>query len=342
MLAYRSFAFIQPPLITVWMLPFAALSTTIGTAHAMEAARFFVDLVTTANVVLVGALVRRRSTLQVVAATGVMAFSQGTIRSSQTILLEPFLVLACLCAFLCLVDGENLTGSSRRLWWCGILLGVAGATKVWAIFPLAAALIVARCGGFSAQRKIATGAAIGFTVCCAPFFAGAPKSFFSQVVLTQAIRNGGGYSFLPRVADLTGIPGLAELVSKHIEVSAAVLSVVLATLIAIQVRLHLSPGRCRWSQLERLAAWSALITGVGLLASPTYYYHYSGFIAPFLALVVSSLVARLRVPLWTISLTRSRLLPQYACSRRRALRCRSDAGRRRRRHRYIASCSPGW
>ena len=86
-IAYRDFAFIQPPMITVWLLPFAALSTLTGTAVAMELARFFVDLVTVTNVVLVGVLVRRRTTTQVIVATGVMAFSQGTIRSSQTILL---------------------------------------------------------------------------------------------------------------------------------------------------------------------------------------------------------------------------------------------------------------
>ena len=90
LLPYRDFAFIQPPMITLWMLPFAAVSSVTGTAVAMEAARFFVDLVSVTNVVLVGVLVRRRTTIQVVAATGLMAFSQGTIRSSQTILLEPF------------------------------------------------------------------------------------------------------------------------------------------------------------------------------------------------------------------------------------------------------------
>jgi hypothetical protein len=110
-IAYRDFAFIQPPLITLWMLPFAALSTLTGTAVAMEVARFFVDLVTVTNVVLVGVLVRRRTTLQVVVATGVMAFSQGTIRSSQTILLEPFLVLACLISFPFLLNGEDVTTS---------------------------------------------------------------------------------------------------------------------------------------------------------------------------------------------------------------------------------------
>ena len=124
------------------MLPFAARSTMTGTAVAMEAGRFFVDLVTVTNVVLVGVLVRRRPTFVVVIATAVMAFSQGTIRASQTILLEPFLVLACLVGFLFLMKGEEVTTSSRRLWWCGVFFGVAGATKVWAVLPFLAVLIV--------------------------------------------------------------------------------------------------------------------------------------------------------------------------------------------------------
>lgn len=308
-LAYRNFAFIQPPLITLWMVPFAGASTVVGTAHAMEAARFFVDLVTVANVVLVGALVRRRSTLQVFAATAAMAFSQGTIRSSQTILLEPFLVLACLCALLCLMDGELLTTSSRRLWWCGIFFGVAGATKVWAVFPFIATLIVVRQAGFQAQRKIAAGAATGFMVCCAPFIVGAPLSFFSQIVLTQALRNGGGFSFLSRLADLTGIPGLATFVAKHTVVGVIGLSILVATVIALVLARRSTWGRIRWSPLERLGGWSAAIIGSGLLLSPTYYYHYSGFMAPFVALVVSSLVGRFRIPRRAPSCTRSLLLP---------------------------------
>jgi len=43
--------------------------------------------------------------------------------------------------------------------------------------------------------------------------------------------------------------------------------------------------------------------------SPTYYYHYSGFMAPFVALIGSSLVARYRIPVCTNSLSHSRLLP---------------------------------
>jgi hypothetical protein len=45
--------------------------------------------------------------------------------------------------------------------------------------------------------------------------------------------------------------------------------------------------------MERLSVWSTVLVGAGLLVSPTYYYHYSGFMAPFVALLVGCLVGRL-------------------------------------------------
>jgi hypothetical protein len=291
--AYRDFAFIQPPFITVWLLPFAALSSLIGTAAGMEVARFFVDFVTVANVVLVGALVRRRPTLQVAAATGIMAFSQGTIRSSQTILLEPFLVFACLIALLCLMDGEGITSSSRRMWWAGAFFGIAGATKLWAVLPFVAVLIVLWRIGASPVRRVVGGAIIGFGVSILPFIVGAPIAFFQQVVLTQAIRSSGGLSFPFRLADLTGLPGLSALRQSGYPIGfvmlAFILTMVLGAIFISRVRLAPSP----WSPMERLSVWSTVLVGAGLLVSPTYYYHYSGFMAPFVALLVGCLVGRL-------------------------------------------------
>lgn len=293
LLPYRDFAFIQPPMITVWMLPFAAVSSVTGTAAAMEAARFFVDIVSVTNVVLVGVLVRRRTTLQVIVATGLMAFSQGTIRSSQTILLEPFLVLACLIALLCLVDGEGITSSARRLWWCGAFFGIAGATKVWAILPFAAVVIVLSRRGHRSRRKVIGGAIVGFVACSFPFIIGAPASFFQQVVLTQAVRNAGGLPFPQRLADLTGIPMLSTSIAKGSPFGSLVLSLVL---IALGTAAAVSWRRRReapWLPLARVAGWSTLLVGCALLISPTYYYHYSGFMAPFSALLVSSMMGRL-------------------------------------------------
>jgi alpha-1,2-mannosyltransferase len=291
-LPYRDFAFIQPPLITVWMFPFAATSSIAGTATAMEMGRIFVDLVTVTNIVLVGALVRRRTTLQVIVATGLMAFSQGTIRSSQTILLEPFLVLACLVALLCIMDGETIASSSRRHWWCGLFFGMAGATKVWAVFPLLAVVIVLSKIGDHPRWRVIAGTAIGFFVCTLPFAAAAPITFVKEVVLTQAIRNAGGFPPPQRLADLTGIPGFSTLafrgnLAAQILISLTVMVGFAALLVAV------ARGESwRGSALDRLAVWGTLCVGLGLLLSPTYYYHYSGFMAPFVALLVSSFFGR--------------------------------------------------
>jgi alpha-1,2-mannosyltransferase len=289
---YRDFAFIQPPLITVWMLPFAATSSIVGTASAMEMGRIFVDIVTVTNIVLVGALVRRHTTLQVIAATGLMAFSQGTVRSSQTILLEPFLVLACLVALLCLMDGETITTSSRRHWWCGVCFGVAGATKVWAIFPLLAVVIVLSRSGMLPRWRVIGGSIIGFFACTLPFVSAAPIAFFKEVVLTQAIRNVGGLPPPERLADLTGIPEFSNLTFRGDLVALILISLTVVAGFAALLVSVAREERLHGSALGRLAVWGTLCVGIGLLFAPTFYYHYSGFMTPFVALLVSSFFGR--------------------------------------------------
>jgi hypothetical protein len=83
LLPYRDFAFIQPPLETVWMLPSAAVSLFAGTATALETGRLFIDLVATCNVLMVGLLVRRRPTLQVLVSMAAMAAFPGMVRSAR-------------------------------------------------------------------------------------------------------------------------------------------------------------------------------------------------------------------------------------------------------------------
>ena len=297
-LPYRDFVLIQPPMISVLLLPFAALSSLTGTAHAFETARIFIDLTATANVVMLGLLVRHRPTLQVVVSTGFMAVYPATIGSAQTVLLEPPLVFFCLAGLLCLFDGDRITTSRRRLLACGVLIGAAGAIKLWAALPLLAALCVAWRSGPAARGRLVAGGAAGFGACSLPFIIGSPGGFVRQVFVTQAIRNGGGYPPVDRLADLTGLPGLYPFVAAHAARGQAVAAVtaILAALCLAALCLAAFTGRGRTaaSPLDLFALLATALAAAALLSSPTYYYHYAGFAAPFIALLYGAVAVRLR------------------------------------------------
>jgi alpha-1,2-mannosyltransferase len=294
-LPYKDFAFIQPPMITVWLLPFAALASVAGTGAAMQVARLFVDLVAVSNVVLLGLLVRHRSRMQVAVVSGIMALSEGTVRSAQTILIEPFLVLTCLLALHCLLTDGVVTASRRRLLGCGALLGMAGATKLWAVFLLVAILIAVWPSGTSARVRLLAGAAGGFVLCSLPFLVFAPVNFLRDVFVTQAIRDGSGYTFVERLADLTGFVQLTAFVSTHGAVALVVLALILISALGL-IAAAFSDIRSRSANvLDRIALSGFVLIGVSLLISPTYYYHYGGFMAPFVALTAGAVIGRFQV-----------------------------------------------
>ncbi len=290
---YRDFAFIQPPMAAVWLLPFAALSFLTGTAHALEAARIFIDLIAAANVAMVGLLVRRRPTPQVLVAMGVMAAYPATVMSAQTVLLEPLLVSGCLAGLLCLFDGNQVTASRRRILAAGLLFGVAGATKLWAALPFAAAVLVTWPSGPMARRRLVAGGAAGFLGCSLPFVIGSPAGFIQQVFVIQAIRNGGGYPAAERLADLTGLPGLYSLVFTHPAAGTVLLAAVIAALAALCLIAFTGRGQPGPDALDRFVLLATAATAAGLLSSPTYYYHYAGLEAPFIAVLYAALTTRL-------------------------------------------------
>jgi hypothetical protein len=294
-LPYRESAFVQPPMLTVWFLPAAALSLLGGSATAFEAARIFVDLVAATNVAMVGLLLRRRPTLQVVVSMGAMAAFPGAVRSAQTVLIEPLLVFLCLAALLCLLEGGRISTSRRRVLVCGLLFGAAGATKVWALFPfIAVALAVLRLGP-RACLTLVLGGASGFVACSAPFFLAAPSAFIHDVFVTQAIRSAGsGYTGWERLSDLTGLPGLYSAVSGSPTSGVVLLVAVLAAIaLACLFAFALAPRRSL-DALEWCALGATVLTGAGLFVAPDYYYHYGGFEAPFIALLYGAVAVRLR------------------------------------------------
>lgn len=299
-LPYRDFAFIQPPMVSVLLLPFAALSAVAGTAHGFETARIFIDLVATANVVLAGLLVRHRPTLQVLVSTGIMAAYPATVRAAQTVLLEPLLVFFCLAGLLCLFDGDKITLSRRRIGACGVLFGVAGATKLWAALPFLAVLCVAGAPAVAARRRLVAlvalvaGAAAGFLGCSLPFVIGSPRGFVREVFAAQANRGRSGYLPLERIADLTGMPGLYSVVVADPHRGSHVLAVVIAALAVLCLLAFTGNGRAAPSRLDWFALLASAVTVTGLYSSPSYYYHYAAFAAPFTALLYGTVALRLR------------------------------------------------
>ncbi len=294
LLPYRDFVLIQPPMVTVLLTPFAALSLLTGTAHALEAARIFTDVVAVANVAMVGLLVRRRSTSQVLVSTATMAVYPAAVRSAQTVLLEPILVSLCLAGLLCLFEGDRISPSQRRIVIGGVLFGVAGATKLWAVFPFVAVLAVAWRQGFRTLAGWVAGGAAGFIACSLPFFVNAPAAFVHQVFVTQAVRNAGGYSSWERLADLTGFPGLYSAVSTSGDGGVPLLCVALAAVLVL-CGLAFAGRRGRPVEpFERFVLLASVVTAAALFLAPVYYYHYAGFAAPFVAMLYGVVIARLR------------------------------------------------
>lgn len=305
LLPYQSFAFLQPPLVTVWLAPFAALASSIGTASAFEASRIFIDVVSSANVAMLGLLLRRRPTLQVLVATVSMAAFPGFVQAAQTVLIEPLLVFLCLAGLLCLYEGgsaaepgyeggERISRSWRRVLFAGVLFGLAGATKLWALFPFVAVLVVLwRCGLRARLAWIAGGAA-GFLLSTLPFIIATPSGFYHQVILIQAIRNSSGYADPARLAALTGLPGLYTAVTSAGNSPTWLLDGVCAAIAALCLVAFLRRPHFALDSVESIAVIAAVLIGAGLYFAPTFYYHYPAFIAPFVAIVYGTIAIRLR------------------------------------------------
>ena len=117
LLPYKTFILVQPPGITLLMVPSALLSKVTGTATAMATGRVLTTLASTAGVALAGLLVRHRGLVVVIVTCGIIAVYPDSVYTARTILVEPWLVLFCLLGALALFDRDRLTSSGKRLFW---------------------------------------------------------------------------------------------------------------------------------------------------------------------------------------------------------------------------------
>jgi hypothetical protein len=291
-LPYRSFLLVQPPGITLLMVPSALLSEAIGTAHAMATGRILTTLASSAGVVLVGLLLRHRGLLAVIVGCGIVAVYPDGVSTARTVLVEPWLVLFCLLGALALFDGNRLTSSRKRLFWSGAAFGFAGCVEVWAIFPVLVVLVLL----LPKIRRIAVyvgGLAVGFLVPTLPFAALAPKRFYQSLYVAQvAPRAGSTRVPLPaRLSHMIGIVNLPLPAHPRTVILTATAVLVVAVLVMIVVAwllLRQAPPPLDWFAL----ATTALIT-VMFMWPDQFHYHFAAFLAPFFAMSIALALARL-------------------------------------------------
>jgi alpha-1,2-mannosyltransferase len=289
-LPYRDFLIVQPPGITLLMIPAALLSKVTGTAWGMAAGRILTAAAGSACVALAGLLVRHRGALATIIACGIMAVYPDSIQAVKTVLVEPWLVLFCLIGALAVFDGDRLAASRRRLIWGGVAFGFGGAVEPWAIFPVIVVAVLA----LPRPRRLAAyaaGVAAGFLVPVLPFAALAPGQFYDATIVAQ-IGNRPGATREPfwiRLADMTGLADVSR--PTHL--------LVLGATVAIVAVVAGSVGLCfllTWKPppaLDLFALGSAILVVAAFFWSDQFHYHFAAFLAPFLALAIALPVSAL-------------------------------------------------
>jgi alpha-1,2-mannosyltransferase len=285
---YRDFILVQPPGITVIMFPVALITKGMGTITGMAVARVVTALASAAAVPLVGLLTRHRGFIAVLMSCGILAIYPDSIMAARTVLLEPWLVLFCLLGALAVFDGDRVT-TGRRLLLGGVLFGFAGAVKVWAILPVAVILVLTARRPRQAAVYLG-GVVLGFCAAVLPFALSAPRTFYRSVIIAQLVRN--DLVRIPQGYRLQHVLGLVHLPQLATPALVIIGIVVVAGIVAVSVlgsRLaHNGPPALDW-----FATGTCALVVVAFLWPADFYYHYAGFLAPFLALALALPLARL-------------------------------------------------
>jgi len=296
-LPYRDFVFVQPPGITLLMVPVALAAKVTGTAWGMALGRILTVLAGTAGVVAAGLLVRRRGRLAALLACGISAVHPESVAAAHTVLVEPWLVLFCLIGALVIFDGDRLA-SGRRVVWAGVAFGFAGVIESWAIVPVLVLIAL------SARRPrraaaFASAAAAGFLIPTLPFAALAPASFYQSIVVAQVGRrlNATRIYSLYRIRLMTGLSGVLHPANSLVlGTAAAIVGLVLVGTAVAWLLTRQPPAALDW-----FAAGTGALMAVTFLWPPQFHYHFVAFLVPFLALSVALSASRLLAALGAVA-----------------------------------------
>ncbi len=297
---YHSYVLLQPPGITVLLTPFAALGRLTSTVTGFEAARFFVFMVSALNILLLGFLLRWRSTWSLCVALALACFYGDSLIAESSVMLEPFLVCATLVAFVLVFRHERFQGSRFAWLVAGVALGLGTSIKIWEVLVFVMLLLPAVRLGRRVVVSYLVGYATSLGAVSLPFFVLAPSQFIHQVVIDQATRSASGsIGVVARVANLVDFSNFAgrHRIDLRFVVVAVVGITALVVLLSV-VRQLATPGnggrlqRAGITHLEATSFVLVLILLAAFVSARQYYSHYGAFMAPFVAIVVSSVTVR--------------------------------------------------
>jgi hypothetical protein len=311
-LPYRDFAFVQPPGILLLMAPVAVIGRLTSTAAALGLVRVLTVCASTACVPLAGNLIRNRGTVATAVTCGFIAVYPDDVWTGRTLLLEPWMNLCCLLAVNAAFSGGRLARPGR-LALAGVALGFAGTVKFWAAAPaivLLAACLLTREQRPERTRGYLAGLAAGFIVPIAPFLLAAPGTLVRSTLFDQASRVGTTVPLALRLAHVTGLIDLLNTAGRPAWAAdggsltlgvptpgaAAAMGwlpyAAIAVLAAVVFLGYSWPGD-QPSPLEWFALAVALIAATAVFGYSAFFYHYSTFVAPWLALGLGAGAARL-------------------------------------------------
>jgi alpha-1,2-mannosyltransferase len=317
-LPYRDYAFVQPPGIIFVGLPAAGVGALTTQAAGLAAARVLSVLASTACVPLAGRLVRHRGPLTTAVTAGLLAVYPADVLAARTLLLEPWMNLACLLAVTAAFQNGRLA-SPRRLAWAGVALGCGVSIKFWAVIPAAVLLAVCLAARPAPEASrirrggaVLGGAVAAFAVIAGPFAVFAPSGFVHQTLLDQVSRVGSYTPISLRLAHLTGLIDIlgrnGRLVSSGsashslfalgAEASTHLVAVgwpaFAAAALAVAV---IAAGYLHAPRDRAPLDWFALVTAVGASAAimgySAFFYHYPDFPGPWIAITAGIAVGSL-------------------------------------------------
>jgi len=306
---YRDFVLVQPPGITLLMVPAALLAKITGTAWGMAAGRILTALASVACVPLMGRLARHRGALSTLVACGVLAVFPDGVSAAHTVLVEPWLVLFCLIGALLMFEGDRLV-SGRGLLLGGVAFGFAGVIEAWAIVPVLVLLVLCLAGPVPGKSRLsralpfAGGVAAGFLVPVLPFAAAAPRGFYQSLIVAQVGPRSGAarVPLLSRLTEMTGLsdirlPVHVNLLFAHFTLSASLVNwtmaaILVALAVGVPAALNLATGEPP-ATLEWFALGSTELIVVMFLWPVQFHYHFTAFLAPFLGLAIALPLPRL-------------------------------------------------